>query len=237
MSNTSELTRKLTKTDFKVPALLIALSVVPALGGAIRFMHLSGGAAPAAEHQRFVHAPAPIVLHIICATLYCLIGAFQFSASFRVRWPGLHRRAGRLLAMCGLVAGVTGVWMTAFYRIPVDQQGPLLYGVRVAVGSAMVASILIAWCSILRRDVARHEAFMIRAYALGQGAGTQVLVLGPWTLLTGESGGLTRDLLMALAWLINIAVGELVIRSSTLRGQATGSAAAHPRSGDAITSS
>jgi hypothetical protein len=77
----------------------------------------------------------------------------------------------------------------------------------------MVASILIAWRSILRRDVPRHEAFMIRAYALGQGAGTQVFVLLPWMLISGESGGLTRDLLMTLAWVINVVVAEAIIRS------------------------
>ena len=52
---------------------------------------------------------------------------------------------------------------------------------------------------------------MIRAYALGQGAGTQVLVLLPWMLVSGESGGLTRDLLMTLAWTINVVVAESII--------------------------
>jgi hypothetical protein len=118
-----------------------------------------------------------------------------------------------VLALCGLLAGVTGLWMTAFYPIPSGLQGPVLYCVRLAVGSAMVVAILIAWRSILRRDVPRHEAFMIRAYALGQGAGTQVLVLGPWMILTHESRGLTRDLLMALAWAINVAAAELIIWS------------------------
>ena len=53
-------------------------------------------------------------------------------------------------------------------------------------------------------------------YALhvdGQGAGTQALVLGPWMLLTGDSLGLTRDLLMTLAWAINIAVAEAIIHA------------------------
>ena len=209
--------RKLTISDFKVPALLIVLSVVPTLGGIVRFMNLSGGGASAPDHARFAHAPGPIVLHVACGTLYCVLGAFQFTAAFRARWPRVHRGAGKLLALCGLAAAATGVWMTAAYRIPVDQQGPLLYGVRIAVGVAMIASILIGWSSILRRDVARHEAWMIRAYALGQGAGTQAFVLGPWTLMTGESGGPTRDLLMTLAWLINVVVAELVIRATRVR--------------------
>jgi len=200
--------QKLTKADLEIPALLLLLSLVPTLGGVARLASLSGDAAADA---RFLQAPLPIVLHVIGATLYCLLGAFQFSSGFRLRWPGLHRRAGRWLALCGLLTGATGFWMTACYPIPAGLQGPLLYGVRLAVASAMVASLLIAWRSILRRNVPRHEAFMIRAYALGQGAGTQVLVLLPWMLISGKSGGLTRDLLMTLSWVINLVVAEAII--------------------------
>jgi hypothetical protein len=209
--------RKLTRADFKVPALLIALSVVPTLGGIARLASVSGRAAVGPDDARFLAAPAPVVIHVISATLFCLLGAFQFSAGFRLRWPGVHRSAGKLLALCGLLAGATGLWMTAFYPIPSQLQGPLLYVVRLVVASAMIGAILVAWRTILRRDVPRHEAFMIRAYALGQGAGTQVLVLGPWMLISGESGGLARDLLMTLAWLLNLAVAELLIRSRTRR--------------------
>ena len=208
---------KLTKADFKVPGLLIALSLVPTLGGIVRLAIVSGRAAAGPDDARFLAAPTPVVIHVISATLFCLLGAFQFSKGFRLRWPGVHRKAGRLLALCGLLAGASGLWMTAFYPIPSQLQGPLLQAVRLLVASAMIAAILAAWWTISRRDVPRHEAFMIRAYALGQGAGTQVLVLGPWMLLSGESGGLTRDLLMTLSWLINVVAAEWIIRSRTRR--------------------
>lgn len=210
--------KKLTKSDLIIPALLIALSLVPTFGGVARLASLSGNAVAAPEDARFLDAPAPVVIHVLSATLYCLLGAFQFSSSFRLRWPGAHRRAGKLLAVCGILAGLTGVWMTVFYAIPPSLQGSILYAVRLAVASAMVVSIFIGWSSILRRAVARHEAFMIRAYALGQGAGTQVFVLGPWMLISGETGGLTRDLLMTLAWVINIAAAESIIRLRTRTG-------------------
>jgi uncharacterized membrane protein YozB (DUF420 family) len=213
MTKMTRTTRTLTKADWKVPALLVVLSLVPTLGGLMRFMSMSGSATVTPDNARFIAAPVPIIIHIIAATLYSLLGAFQFSAGFRRRWPGFHRRAGRVLVLCGLLAGITGFWMTAFYPIPPGLQGPILQIVRLVVAAAMVASILIALSSILRRDVARHEAFMIRAYALGQGAGTQVLVLLPWTLITGQSGGPTRDLLMTLAWAINVVVAELIIRA------------------------
>jgi len=203
--------KRLKPKDLAVVGWLLALSFVPTIGAAVRLLRLSGDGAVPPEDARFVAAPAPVLIHVLVATAFCLLGAFQFSAGVRARWPRWHRGAGKLLAVCGLSSAATGLWMTAGYAIPASMQGPMLFAVRMAVGIVMIASIAIAWSSILRRDVARHEAFMIRAYALGQGAGTQALVLGPWTLITGETGGLTRDALMTLAWLINAAVAEWVI--------------------------
>jgi hypothetical protein len=202
--------RRLTKRDFLAPTLLLVLSAIPMLGGLARVLSLSAPAS--AANARFQDAPAPVLLHIAAVALYCLLGAFQFPDGFRRRWPAWHRRAGKVLAVCGLVSGITGMWMAVFYAIPHGLQGPLLLAVRLLVGSALVAAIVIAWSSILRRQVARHEAWMIRAYALGQGAGTQAFVMLPWTIVFGEAEGLTRDLLMSLAWMINIVVAEWIIR-------------------------
>jgi len=197
---------------WRVPLALFALSLVPVVAGSIRLAGLATGAEVAPESSRFAASPLPVALHIASATPYCLLGAFQFSAGVRRRWPRWHRNAGRALGALGLVAALSGVWMAARYEIPSPMQGPLLFGVRLIVGGAMAAAIVLAVVAILRRDVAGHEAWMIRAYALGLGAGTQVLVLGPGSLLLGDVLGLTRDLLMTLAWGINLAVAEHVIR-------------------------
>lgn len=203
--------RPLTKADLKVPAMLVVLSIVPLLGGVARLTSVARDNAVTADNARFLHAPVPVIVHVLSATLFSILGAFQFSAGLRARFPGTHRKAGRLLALAGLLAGGSGLWMTATYPIPIEMQGPLLQVVRFVVGAAMVASIVLAWSSIRRRDVRRHEAWMIRAYALGQGAGTQVLVLLPWMLVTGHGGGLVRDLLMTLSWAINVVIAEVVI--------------------------
>ncbi len=221
MTTSNAPTRRLTKADFTIPALLLLFSMIPTLGGIVRLISVAHDTTITPDNARFLHAPTAVVIHVISATLYSVFGAFQFSSGFRRRWPGLHRRAGRVLALCGLVAGATGIWMTAFYRIPTAMQGPILYWVRMLVGTGMVASILIAVRSILRRQVARHEAFMIRAYALGQGAGMQAVVLGPWMLLTGEGTGLMRDLLMSLAWAINLGAAEWIIHRRTRKSPRT----------------
>lgn len=202
--------KRLTAMDFRVPALLVALSAVPVLGGVVRLRSLAEPVT--VENARFLESPTPILLHVASVVLYCLLGALQFAPAIRQRWPRWHRIAGRVLAASGLVAGLSGLWMTVLYPIPARLQGPLLLAVRVVVAVAMVAAILVAWRAILRRDVARHEAWMIRAYALGQGAGTQALVMLPPTLMFGEITGLTRDLWMTLAWAINVGVAEWIVR-------------------------
>ena len=75
----------------------------------------------------------------------------------------------------------------------------------------MVTFILIALYQIRRLRIIEHQAFMIRSYALGIGAGTQVLITIPWLATVGEPTGLIRDLLMTFAWLINIAIAESII--------------------------
>jgi hypothetical protein len=79
------MTKKLTKTDWTVAVLLVLLSLVPMLGGIARFTSMSGDARVTPENARFVAAPVPIIIHVISATLYSLLGAFQFSKGFRGR--------------------------------------------------------------------------------------------------------------------------------------------------------
>ena len=112
------------------------------------------------------------------AGVYAILGAFQFATGFRRRRPGWHRAAGRLLVPCGLLVGLSALWMTLFYP-RADGTGDLLYAFRLLFGSAMVVSIVLGFAAIRRRDVIRHRAWMMRGYAIGLGAGTQVLTLLP----------------------------------------------------------
>jgi uncharacterized membrane protein YozB (DUF420 family) len=157
--------------------------------------------------------PAPVVMHIVCASLFSVLGALQFDSALRQRFPRVHRIAGRVAAPCGIVAALTGLWMTAAYAIPAELQGPLLYGVRMVVGLAMTLAVVVSVRAVLQRRITQHKAWMVRAYALAQGAGTQVLILLPVTLLAGAPTFFFRDVLMASAWGLNMAFAEWVIRS------------------------
>ena len=190
---------------------LLLLSFIPIASGMHRLNQLGGGAQITAENARFFASPLPVTVHIVTVSLFAILGAFQFASSFRRRWPAWHRWAGRLLVLCGLLVGLSGMWMVLFYTHPVGD-GPFLSAQRLVFGSAMIVSIVLAYVAIRRGNVKLHRAWMMRGYAIGMGAGTQALVLMIGEIISGKPNELTRALLMGLAWVINLAVAEWVIR-------------------------
>ena len=207
------------RPSWKLLSALLMLSFVPVVAGVVRLSGLGGGANGGhitPENARFMAMPVPVVLHIVCASLFCVLGALQFDSALRQRFPRLHRITGRVAAPCGIVAALTGLWMTAAYAIPSELQGPLLYGVRMVVGLAMALALIVSVRAVLQRRITRHKAWMVRAYALGQGAGTQVLILLPVTLMAGAPTFIFRDVLMASAWGLNAIFAEWVIRRQLL---------------------
>jgi uncharacterized membrane protein len=202
---------------WRVPALLILLSLVPAVAGTARLAELAGGAEVTAANARFFARPLPVVLHILAVVPFSILGALQFAPAFRRRRRGWHRAAGRVLAACGLVAALTGLWMAHFYPWPAGD-GEALYVLRLVFGSAMAASIVLAVDAVRRRDFAAHGAWMTRGYAIGLGAGTQVLTHLPWFILAdGTPGESSRAVMMGAGWVINLAVAEWAIQKARPR--------------------
>jgi uncharacterized membrane protein YozB (DUF420 family) len=200
------------RSDKLMIAGLIILSLVPTLGGIVRLSSIGN---QTAENARFLASPIPIVIHVVASLVFCLIGAFQFSKNLRQRNPTWHKKAGRWLMVAGLASAFSGIWMTVFYTIPQPLQGMMLYIVRLLVGFAMIFSIVLAWQTIVQRNIAGHQAWMMRAYALGQGAGTQALIFIPYMSIFGQPNQITRDILMTAAWMINLIWVEWLLHRKT----------------------
>jgi uncharacterized membrane protein len=191
--------------------LLLLLALVPALAGAFRITEIASGATETAANARFVQMPLPVVVHIVAALVYATVGAFQFLPRLRRRHNAWHRFAGRyLLVPAGLLVAASGLWMTAFYDTPAIDVRAVAVS-RYLVGGLMLAFLVLGVAAVRRHDYTAHGAWMIRAYALALGAGTQVLTSGPPLLLFGEPSELARLVQMDAGWLINVLVAELVI--------------------------
>ncbi|MGO1265194.1 MAG: DUF2306 domain-containing protein [Microbacterium gubbeenense] len=191
---------------------LIILTLIPSAADAFRVSEIATGAPASADNARFLEMPLPIVLHIVAALVYSGVGAFQFLPGLRARHIGWHRFAGRaLLVPAGAVVALSGLWMTAFYDVP-PIDGVALQISRYVVGILMLAFLVLGVRAVLRRDIGAHRGWMIRAYALAMGAGTQVLTSGPFAILFGTPDEFWRLVQMDAGWLINIIVAEAIIR-------------------------
>ena len=199
-----------TRRQWRAPAALMVLCAVPVLAGAFRIAQLTSGAPITPDNARFFASPVPVVLHIVGASVFCLLGAVQFVPRLRRR-SGWHRITGRVVVPCGLVAALSGLWMTLFYPRPAGD-GDLLTAFRLVFGSAMVFALVFGFVAILRRDVGTHKAWLMRGYAIGVGAGSQAVTSTVWLVLVGVPGEFARALLMAAGWVINLAVAEWIIR-------------------------
>jgi uncharacterized membrane protein len=179
--------------------------------GSLRLVTLAGVAEIPLDTTRVAAAPLPVVVHIVTALIFAVLGAFQFAAGFRRNRPGWHRAAGRLLVACGLLVGLAGLWLTLFYpRGP--NVGDLLSAFRLLFGSAMLVSVVLGFVAIRRRNVRAHRAWMTRAYAIGLGAGTQMFTGLLASFLVSPPTELSRALQDGAGWAINLAVAEWIIR-------------------------
>ena len=204
------------KSEWLAPSGLIVLSLVPVLAGSMRLTELAGGGTVTAENARFFDSPVPVVTHIVASSVFLVLGALQFAPSLRRRrW---HRIAGRVLVPAGLLSALSALWMTLFYALPAVN-GVAMFVMRLGFGTAMAAFIVLGFTAIRRGDVTTHSAWMTRAYAIGLGAGTQVLTFLPWTLVFGAPGQAMHAVLMGAGWVINLAVAEVVIRRRAALGR------------------
>ncbi|MBI3791099.1 MAG: DUF2306 domain-containing protein [Gemmatimonadetes bacterium] len=129
------------RSEWWIPAGLIALSLVPALAGSARVAELARGAPMTADNARFVMMPLPVVLHVLAAIPFSMIGAFQFAPGFRRRHRVWHRTAGKALVAMGLVFVLVG------------KPGETERG--VMMGAGWVINVVVAEWIIRRRKTPR----------------------------------------------------------------------------------
>jgi len=211
--------------SWPVPAALVTLSAIPLTAGALRLVQLSGGPAVMPVDHRFTGFPGALIAHIMGAAVFALVGAFQFVP--RLRRRSWHRRAGRVVAVAGLGVTVSALWLTLFYD-PQPGSGTVLFVFRLVFAPAMAACLVLGFTAIQRRDIPAHRAWMMRAYAIGLGAGTQAFTQGIGEAIFG-TGTLQGDLARGAGWAINLAAAEWIIRRPAIRRRrrARRSASAH----------
>jgi uncharacterized membrane protein len=193
-----------------VPVALVVLSAIPLMAGAARLVELTGGPQVIPSDPRFTASPLPVVVHIVGAAAYALLGAFQFAPAIRRRRPRWHRAAGRVAVVAGGAVAGSALWLTVFVP-PQPDSGPLLFVLRLVFAPAVLAGLALGVRAIRRGDVPAHRAWMTRTYAIALAAGTQAFTEGIGGAVLGHTP-LALDASRAAAWVLNLAIAEWAIR-------------------------
>jgi len=203
------------RRSWPVPGALIALVTIPVIAGVLRLIQLSGGAATMPPNPRYDASPLPVVVHIVSAIVFAIVGAFQFVPRLRRRRRAWHRRAGRVVVVAGLGVALSALWLNQFFP-RAHATRDIVYPLRMAFGVALVVTLVLGFQAARRRNFPRHRAWMIRSFAIALVAGTQVFTLGFGGAIFG-TGDLAQALMIIGAWAINLAVAEWAIRRPARR--------------------
>lgn len=200
-----------------LPALALLACLIPT-GGAIyrAAMILAEGDYAFRLAPDHVDA-APLLVHALASVGFITLGAVQILPGARranMRW---HRAAGRYAFGAGLLGALSGVWMTLLHPGIATEA---LYWARLVFGLGWALALVMALRAVLRRDLARHRAFMIRAFAIAINAGTLPFLFLPAYLILGDQGPDFEDNFQIFGWLVNLAVAEWIIRRPAPRSLA-----------------
>lgn len=166
----------------------------------------------AALDDLFARYPALTLVHIIPGLLFMVLGPLQFSRALRARRPGWHRWAGRVYLVCALVVGVSALAMSLGM--------PAIGGAPQAVATTLFGVWFLyalgrAYRHILRREVARHREWMLRAFAVGLAVATIRPIIGLF-FATSRLSGLTAAQFFGVAFwvgfVLHVVAAELWIR-------------------------
>jgi uncharacterized membrane protein YozB (DUF420 family) len=160
--------------------------------------------------ERFAGFPTALVVHIAGSACFALLGLGQLITRFRRNHPTWHRRSGRVLVVAGLAVVGSALWLTLGYPAH-PGTGPILFASRLVAATAMGTFLVLGFAAIRRRDITAHRAWMVRAYALALGAGTQAFTEGFTEAAVGP-GIVSGDLAKLAGWVINLAIAEWAIR-------------------------
>lgn len=159
----------------------------------------------------FRQHPILTLIHILSASLFILLGPFQFSKGIRSRHPVWHRRSGRIFLVFGGIVGITALLMSFTM--------PSIGGVNQAAATTLFGlffcfALYRSYRHILRRNIEWHREWMIRAYSIGLAVATIRLIVGiffatmRWSRLTPEQFfgtafwiGFVLHLIAAEAWI------------------------------------
>lgn len=208
------------RTTLQGPTGIALLGAVPALPGAL----VLGGILQGSDAQgmlrelvqpHYFASPEPIAVHIASGILFCALAPLQFSAGLRIRYRKLHRVAGRIAMIAGLLFGLTAMFLMG--QPPASPQAWLHYAGMNLAGFGVCFSLCMSFWTIRRGDVGRHRQWMRRAIAFGLLGASRILFEVTVMPLTGSNTTIGEGISVWLSVALNLWVAERLYRSDKRR--------------------
>lgn len=160
-------------------------------------------------------------LHIALAGVALVVGPFQFVGRLRRRFPRAHRVMGRVYLGSVAIGGVASLVMAPF-----NSAGFVGFFGFGTLGVLWLITGWKAYRAIVWGDVATHQAWMIRNFALTYAAVTLrlwvgILITVQLTTFGGEFDDVWDNVYAAvpfLCFLPNLVVAEIMVRRRSLPG-------------------
>ncbi len=191
-------------------ALFLAFfTAIPVLNAIVQVFQIPTGTYPE-ESARLAIAPIAWFAHVLAGAGFGITGPLQFVRALRRRFGALHRITGRVFVFSGAILGLSGLSLLSQVA---SERTPVVDIARGIFGLCLLVTLTLGMAAIRDRDIARHRAWMIRAYAIGMGLGAVAMVFFPIYIVMGQAPtGLASDILFVGSWVMSIALAEAIIR-------------------------
>jgi uncharacterized membrane protein len=180
------------------------LALLSVAVGAYALFHAATGFVflPADVAANTILRPWGLYTHIAASGFALIAGPFQFDAALRVKRPSLHRGLGYVYVAACLIGGVSGLLIAWG-----STAGPVAGGGFFALALAWLYTLGRAYAFIRVGNVAQHERWMIRSFALTLAAVTLRIYLPVGVMTVGFPAAYPA--IAWLAWVPNIVIAEL----------------------------
>jgi uncharacterized membrane protein len=156
-------------------------------------------------------------VHFATATAFAVLAPLQLWPRLRARRPALHRLVGRITAAMGAVMAVSGIAIV--YDAPDRTVGELIF--MTVFFAAYLVFLGLGVRAAVGRNIAAHQAWMVRMTATALTPVTQRLLLPPLISVIGIDGMDTFwQLFVSAAWVgwgLNMVVAEAWLQARSTR--------------------
>jgi uncharacterized membrane protein len=157
-----------------VTLILVVIGVAAVVRRTMDLFVLSTAPPNFPEEAGFARRPFLTLAHIIPGLIFIALGPLQFVRTMRIRRPGLHRWAGRMVLVSGLIISCTALVMSPQMAIG----GANETAATIFFAILFLFSLVKAFLAIRQGKAALHREWMIRMLAIGLAVATVRPIVG-----------------------------------------------------------